>query len=66
MTISIAIINTIIIGQIAYMAAKINTAKCYEAVLKIVHADFNEDIQVNIKINHGRKNATCMGNLDAG
>jgi hypothetical protein len=65
MTISIAIINTIIIRQIAYMTAKIDIAKYYEAALKIVHADFNEDIQANTKINHGRKNVTCVGNLDA-
>jgi hypothetical protein len=48
------------------MAAKVNTAEYREAVLKVVHADFNEDIQADIKINYGKKNATCVGNLDAG
>jgi hypothetical protein len=47
------------------MTAKINTAKCREAALEIIHADFNEDIQTDIKINHGKKNATCVRNLDA-
>jgi hypothetical protein len=64
MTTSITIINTIIIGQIAHMAAKTDTAEYREAALEIVHADSNEDMQVNIKINHGRKNVTCVGNLD--
>jgi hypothetical protein len=48
------------------MAAKANTAKYHEAALKIVHADFNEDMQADTKINHGRKNVTCVGNLDTG
>jgi hypothetical protein len=48
------------------MAAKANTAKYYEAALEIIHADSNEDMQADIKINHGKKNATCVGNLDAG
>jgi hypothetical protein len=65
MTISTAIINTIIIEQIVHMAAKTDTAEYYKAALEIVHADFNEDIQADTKINHGKKNATCVGNLDA-
>jgi hypothetical protein len=48
------------------MAVKINTAKYREAVLKIVHADSNENMQADTKINHGRKSATCVGNLDTG
>jgi hypothetical protein len=48
------------------MAAKTDTAECREAALKIIHADFNENMQVDTKINHGRKNITCVGNLDAG
>jgi hypothetical protein len=48
------------------MAAKTNTAKCREADLKITHADFNEDMQADIKINHDKKSVTCVGNLDAG
>jgi hypothetical protein len=48
------------------MAAKTDTAKYYEAALKIVHADSNEDMQADIKINHGKKSVTCVGNLDAG
>jgi hypothetical protein len=48
------------------MAAKTDTAKYREAVLKVIHADPNEDMQADIKINHGRKNVTCVGNLDAG
>jgi hypothetical protein len=35
------------------MAAKANTAECYETALEIVHADFNENMQANTKINHG-------------
>jgi hypothetical protein len=66
MTTSTAIINMIIIRQIAYMAAKINTAECYEAAPEVVHADSNEDMQADTKINHGRKSITCVGNLDAG
>jgi hypothetical protein len=48
------------------MAAKADIAKYHEAVLKIVHADSNENMQVNTKINHGRKSATCVKNLDTG
>jgi hypothetical protein len=66
MTISTAIISTIITGQIAHTAAKIDTAECHEADLEAAHADFNEDTQADIKINHDRKNVTCVGNLDAG
>jgi hypothetical protein len=66
MTISIATINTIIIGQIAYIAAKANTAEYHEAALKIVHADFNENMQADIKINYNKKNVTYVGNLNAG
>jgi hypothetical protein len=64
MTTSIAIINTIITRQIAYTAAKADTAECHEADLKAAHADSNENTQADIKINHDRKNATCVGNLD--
>jgi hypothetical protein len=64
MTISTAIISTIITGQIAHTAAKANTAKYHEAALKIAYADFNEDMQADTKINHGRKNVTCVENLD--
>jgi hypothetical protein len=66
MTTSITIINTIITEQIAYTAAKINTAECHEAALKVVHADSNEDMQVDTKINHDKKSITCVENLDAG
>ena len=48
------------------MTAKADTAECREAALKIIHADLNEDMQVNTKINHGKKNITCMRNLDTG
>jgi hypothetical protein len=48
------------------MAAKTNTAECHEAALEIIHADSNEDMQADTKINYGRKNATCVGNLDTG
>jgi hypothetical protein len=41
---SITIINTIIIGQIAYIAIKADTAEYREAVLEIVYADSNENI----------------------
>jgi hypothetical protein len=66
MTTSTAIINTIIIGQIAHMAAKANTAEYRETDLEIAYADSNEDMQADTKINYGRKNVTCVGNLDAG
>jgi hypothetical protein len=46
------------------MAAKANTAEYHEAALEIVHADSNEDMQADTKINHGKKSATCVGNLD--
>jgi hypothetical protein len=48
------------------MAAKADTAEYREAALEIVHADSNENMQVDIKINHGKKNVTCVGNLDTG
>jgi hypothetical protein len=48
------------------MAAKADTAECREAALEVVHADSNEDMQADIKINHGRKSVTCVGNLDIG
>jgi hypothetical protein len=48
------------------MAAKTNTAEYHEAALKIVYADFNENMQADIKINYGRKNITYVGNLNAG
>ena len=66
MTISTVTINTIITGQIAYIAARADTAEYHEAALKVVHADFKEDMQADTKINHGKKNVTCVGNLDAG
>jgi hypothetical protein len=65
MTTSTTTINTIITGQIAHTAAKTDTAECREADLEITHADSNEDMQTNTKINHGRKNVTYVGNLDA-
>jgi hypothetical protein len=46
------------------MAVKVNTVKCRETDLKVAHADPDEDIQEDIKINHVRKNVTCVGNLD--
>jgi hypothetical protein len=66
MTTSTAIINTIIIGQIVYIAAKTDTAECHEAALKVVHADFNENMQADTKINYDKKSTTCVGNLNAG
>jgi hypothetical protein len=51
MTISTAIISTIITGQIAHMAAKADTAECHEAALEVVHADSNEDMQADTKNN---------------
>jgi hypothetical protein len=65
MTISTTIINTIITGQIAHMAVKADTAECRETALKIVHADFNEDMQADTKINYDKKNITYVENLDA-
>ena len=48
------------------MAVKTDIAEYREAALKIVHADSNEDMQADTKINYGRKSVTCVGNLDAG
>jgi hypothetical protein len=62
----ITTISTIIIRQIVYIAAKADTAEYHEVALEVIHADSNEDMQVNTKINHGRKSVTCVGNLDAG
>jgi hypothetical protein len=47
------------------MAVKIDTAECHETALKVVHADSNENMQADTKINHGKKNVTCVRNLDA-
>ena len=48
------------------MAAKADTAEYREVALEVVHADSNEDMQADTKINHSKKNVTCVGNLDAG
>jgi hypothetical protein len=48
------------------MTAKANTAKCHEAALEVIHADSNENMQADTKINHGKKSTTCVGNLDTG
>jgi hypothetical protein len=45
------------------MAAKADTAEYREADLETAHADSNEDMQADTKINHGKKSVTCMGNL---
>jgi hypothetical protein len=66
MTTSITTISTIIIGQIVYMAAKTDTAEYREADLETAHADSNEDMQADTKINHGKKSATYVGNLNTG
>jgi hypothetical protein len=63
-TTSTAIINTIIIRQIAHTAVKVNTAEYREADLKIIYADSNENTQADTKINYDRKNVMCMGNLN--
>ena len=47
------------------MAAKTDTAECREAALEIIHANSNEDMQADTKINHGKKSATYVKNLDA-
>ena len=44
MTISAAIINTIIIRLIAHMEAKANTAKGREAIPETTRADFVKDM----------------------
>jgi hypothetical protein len=66
MTTSITTISTIIIRQIVYIAAKADTAECREADLKTAHADPDEDIQKDTKINHVRKSVTCVRNLNTG
>jgi hypothetical protein len=48
------------------MAAKTDTAEYHEAALEIVHADFNENMQADTKINYGKKSVTRVGNLDTG
>jgi hypothetical protein len=60
-TTSTATINIIITGLIAYTAAKTDTAEYYEIALEVAHADLNEDIQDDTRINHIRKSATYMG-----
>jgi hypothetical protein len=60
-TISTVTISMIITELIAYTAAKIDIAECHEAALKVVHADSNEDMQDDTRINHIRKNATYVG-----
>jgi hypothetical protein len=59
-TISTVTINIIITRLIAYTAAKTDIAKYHEAALKAVHADPNEDIQNDIRINHIRKSVTYV------
>ena len=66
MTTSTTTINTIITGQIAHTTAKTDTAECREADLEVVHADSNENTQVNTKINHDKKSAIYVRNLDTG
>jgi hypothetical protein len=61
MTTSITTINTIIIGQIVYIAAKADTAEYREADLEAAHADPDENIQEDIKTNHVRKSVTDGG-----
>jgi hypothetical protein len=66
MTISTTIISTIIIGQIAYTAIKVNTAEYRETDLKAAYADFNENTQANTKINHDKKSIIYVRNLNTG
>ena len=47
------------------MTARTDTAEYREAALEVVHADPNEDMQTDIKINHDRKSVTYVGNLNA-
>ena len=65
-TTSTATINIIITGLIAHTAAKTDTAECHEAALEITHADPNENIQNDIKINHIRRSATYVRSPAAG
>jgi hypothetical protein len=48
------------------MAAKADIAECREAVLEIIYADSNEDMEADTKINHDRKSVTCVENLNIG
>jgi hypothetical protein len=59
-TTSTATINIIITKLIVYTAAKADTAKYYEAALEAAHANPNEDMQDDIRINYIRKSATYM------
>jgi hypothetical protein len=43
------------------MAAKTDIAEYREAALEVVHADSNEDMQADIKINHGKKKCYVYG-----
>jgi hypothetical protein len=65
-TISTVTISIIITRLIAHTAAKIDTAEYYEIVLEVAHADLNEDMQNDIRINHIRRSATYMGSPAAG
>jgi hypothetical protein len=56
----------IITGLIAYTAAKTDTAEYHKTALEAAHADPNEDIQNDIRINHIRKSATYIRNPAAG
>jgi hypothetical protein len=60
-TTSTATINIIITELIVYTAAKADTAKYYEAALEAAHANPNEDMQDDIRINYIKKNATYVG-----
>ena len=60
-TTSTATINMIIIELIAYTAIKVDTTEYHKAALEVAHADLNEDMQDDIKINHIRRSVTYMG-----
>jgi hypothetical protein len=51
----------IITGLIAHTAAKTDTAEYHEAALEAAHADPNEDMQDDTRINHIKRSATYMG-----
>jgi hypothetical protein len=64
-TISTATINIIITGLIAHTAAKTDTAEYHEAALEAAHADLNEDIQDDTRINYIRRSVTYIGSSAA-
>ena len=65
-TTSTTTIDIIITRLIAHTAAKTDTAEYHETALEAAHADPNEDMQDDTRINHIRKSAIYVGSPTAG